>query len=55
MTIENDDFEVTLAQFYEVLLSKQERLGKEFEKVLYDNLWDLYARDTSATKGCENV
>ena len=24
------------------LLSKQEPLGKDFEKVLYDNLWDLY-------------
>jgi hypothetical protein len=22
----------------------QERLGPEFERVLYDNLWDLYAR-----------
>jgi hypothetical protein len=22
----------------------QERLGKEFESVLFDNLWDLYAR-----------
>jgi hypothetical protein len=24
----------------------QERLGPEFEKVLHDNLWELYARDT---------
>lgn len=23
----------------------QERLGPEFERVLYDNLWELYARD----------
>lgn len=22
----------------------EERLGKDFEKVLYDNLWDLYSR-----------
>jgi hypothetical protein len=24
---------------------RQERLGPEFERVLYDNLWDLYATD----------
>jgi hypothetical protein len=24
------------------MLSKQERLGADFEKVLYDNLWSLY-------------
>ncbi len=24
------------------MLSKQERLGADFEKVLFDNLWDLY-------------
>jgi len=28
--------------FYANLLAKQEPLGTEFEKVLYDNLWDLY-------------
>jgi hypothetical protein len=37
-------FEATLAQFYSKLLAKQEPLGKEFETVLYDNLWDLYVR-----------
>ena len=30
---------------YRKLLSMQEPLGKEFERVLYDNLWDLYDRD----------
>jgi hypothetical protein len=30
--------------FYSGLLAKQERLGEEFERVLFDNLWDLYAR-----------
>jgi len=25
---------------------RQERLGRDFERVLYDNLWDLYARDS---------
>ena len=34
-------FEETMASFYANLLSKQEPLGKEFEKVLHDNLWDL--------------
>ncbi len=28
----------------ELFLEKQEPLGKEFEAVLFDNLWDLYAR-----------
>ena len=23
-------------------INSQEKLGAEFEKVLYDNLWDLY-------------
>jgi hypothetical protein len=26
------------------LLNEQEPLGPEFERVLFDNLWDLYAR-----------
>lgn len=26
------------------LAAKQERLGPEFEQVLFDNLWGLYAR-----------
>jgi hypothetical protein len=38
------DFEGTVATFYATLLAKQQPLGKEFEKVLYDNLWDLYVR-----------
>lgn len=25
---------------------RQERLGPEFERVLYENLWDLYAADS---------
>ena len=36
------EFEQIVSKFYEELLSSQEPLGKEFEKVLYDNLWDLY-------------
>jgi hypothetical protein len=28
--------------FYSKLLKNQEPLGKEFEKVIYENLWDLY-------------
>lgn len=34
-------FEESVASFYAKLLSKQEPLGKEFEQVLHDNLWDL--------------
>jgi len=36
--------EVSIVSFYSDLLANQERLGREFEKVLFDNLWDLYAR-----------
>jgi hypothetical protein len=35
-------FEQVVGNFYARLLSSQEPLGAEFEKVLYDNLWDLY-------------
>jgi hypothetical protein len=34
----------SLMKFYADLLAGQQELGAEFEKVLYDNLWDLYAR-----------
>jgi hypothetical protein len=34
----------SLESFYSTLLSKQERLGAEFEQALFDNLWELYAR-----------
>lgn len=37
-----DGFEQTVGKFYARLLDGQEPLGAEFEKVLYDNLWDLY-------------
>jgi predicted HAD superfamily Cof-like phosphohydrolase len=30
--------------FYSTLLAKQQPLGREFEQVLYENLWDLYER-----------
>lgn len=33
-----------VTSFYAKLLSSQEPLGVEFEKVLYDNLWELYER-----------
>ena len=31
--------------FFLYLLSIQEPLGEEFEKILYDNLWELYDTD----------
>src|SRR5262249_48208970 len=33
-----------LATFYAELLAKQERLGTEFERILFENLWNLYSR-----------
>ena len=34
----------SLMTFYTDLMAGQQDLGTEFEKVLYDNLWDLYER-----------
>jgi hypothetical protein len=34
-------FEEKVTSLYAQLLQLQEPLGKEFEQVLYDNLWDL--------------
>jgi hypothetical protein len=39
---ESDRFEVSIAQFYAKLLASQESLGPAFEKVLHENLWNLY-------------
>jgi hypothetical protein len=33
-----------IQSFYQDLLSKQENLGSELEKVVFENLWELYAR-----------
>ena len=38
----SNQFETNIAQFYTELLNKQESLGVQFEKVLQENLWDLY-------------
>jgi len=35
-------FEQAVENFYEQLLTHQEPLGDEFERVLHQNLWDLY-------------
>lgn len=35
-------FEAVVTDFYEALSSSQETLGLEFERVLSENLWDLY-------------
>jgi hypothetical protein len=42
--VAEDAGEMGLIKFYSALLSDQQRLGEEFERVLFDNLWDLYAR-----------
>jgi hypothetical protein len=38
------EFERSVASFYATLLADQEPLGKEFERVLHENLWNLYSR-----------
>lgn len=35
-------FEQEVSNFYARLLANQERLGAEFEKVLHENIWNLY-------------
>jgi hypothetical protein len=34
----------SLVSFYSNLRANQEELGSDFEKILFDNVWDLYAR-----------
>ncbi len=38
-------YDKEISDFFDDLASKQEPLGEEFEKVLYENLWDLYIRN----------
>lgn len=40
--INKEESDKILEGFLSELLSKQEPLGEEFSKVLYDNLWNLY-------------
>jgi hypothetical protein len=35
-------FEAVVTNFFQELSSNQEPLGSEFERVLFENLWDLY-------------
>ena len=42
--------ELVLSNFYNELLKAQEPLGEPFQKILYDNLWDLYVRDEKEEK-----
>lgn len=37
-------FEEAVSSFYAQLIESQESLGQEFERVLHENLWDLYER-----------
>lgn len=41
-TAKNEPFNQKIVGFYSYLLTNQEPLGEEFEKVLHENLWDLY-------------
>lgn len=41
-TLSDLSFEQVTTNFYSKLLASQERLGEAFEKVLNENLWDLY-------------
>lgn len=38
----DQEFSAELAAARAALAAKQERLGPEFERVLFENLWDLY-------------
>lgn len=39
------EFEEQLQEIFQELAESQVELGPEFRKVLYDNLWDMYATD----------
>ena len=41
----NEVWDKELNEYFDNLAKKQEPLGEEFEKVLYNNLDDLYVRD----------
>lgn len=38
----DQEFTESISTFYSALYSKQQALGSDFEKVLNENLWDLY-------------
>ena len=38
----DNSVDAVVTDFFTELSSNQEPLGVEFEKVLFDNLWDLY-------------
>lgn len=35
-------FDDELHNFNRIMIAKQESLAEEFERILYDNLWELY-------------
>jgi len=37
-----NQFEMVVSDFYLKLLTNHKPLGEEFEKILYENIWDLY-------------
>ena len=39
---ESTSFEGDVTDIFQKLSAEQEPLGREFEQVLFDNLWDLY-------------
>jgi hypothetical protein len=38
----SEEFKEEISNFYLKLFEAQETLGYEFEKILHDNLWELY-------------
>lgn len=42
--VPRNEEERRVATLVQGMAQNQERLGPEFEKVLFDNLWELYAR-----------
>lgn len=45
MTDKYTNFNQEILSFFSKLSATQEPLGKDFEKILFDNLWDLYEED----------
>ncbi len=42
LTYENQHESKTFAQVVQGMLENREELGREFEKIFFDNCWDLY-------------
>jgi hypothetical protein len=41
-SMNEEEFKTVLNDFYQQLMARQKPLDPEFEKILHENLWELY-------------